>query len=161
MLKYLGASRQKMDDRGRFHLPVRWSESVAEAGEMVLTAGPRGSLLLLEREVWEETAGRVGLDILAGSERRWLRELFIGHAETVSADKNGRVLIAEALRNYAGLGDTNHVFLLGTGNAIEIWSQAKWDEEAEAARAAQQLFDLREDPGSASATQTPEAAPTA
>lgn len=146
MLKYLGASRQKLDDRGRFHLPVRWSEQVTKAGEMVLTAGPRGSLLLLERGVWEDTAERVGLDLLCGDRRRWLRELFVGHAEVVSADKNNRVLIAEALRAYAGLKDINAVFLVGTGNAIEIWAQAKWDEEAQAALSAEQLFDLHDDP---------------
>lgn len=147
MLKYLGASRQKLDDRGRFHLPVRWSDKVAEAGEMVLTAGPGGSLLLLEREVWEDTAQRVGQDILCSDRRRWLRQLFVGHAEEVSADKNNRVLIAEALRAYAGLRDINAVFLVGTGSAIEIWAQSKWDEEAQAATSAEQLFELRDDPG--------------
>jgi division/cell wall cluster transcriptional repressor MraZ len=148
MLTFLGASRQKMDDRGRFHLPVRWTEQVEAAGEMVLTAGPNGSLLLLDRSTWEETAARIGTDLLAGQRRRWLRELFIGHAEPVHADKNQRIQIADALRGYAGLKDLNAVFLLGTGNAIEIWSQAKWDEEAATALAAGQLFELRDDPGS-------------
>ena len=148
MLTFLGASRQKMDDRGRFHLPVRWSEQVGEAGEMVLTAGPNGSLLLLDRKTWEETAARIGVDLLGGNRRRWLRELFVGHAEFVRVDKNNRILIADALRGYAGLRDLNSVFLMGSGNAVEIWSQARWDEEAEAALAAEELFELRDDPGS-------------
>lgn len=159
MLKYLGASRQKMDDRGRVHLPVRWSSSVASAGEMVLTAGPRGSLLLLEPKVWEETAARVGVDLLCADRRRWVRELFIGHAETVTVDKNDRIQIAEGLRAYAGLRDISAVFLLGSGNAIEIWSQAKWDEEMNSAVKADQLFDLHDDPGPSSATAAPEVKP--
>ena len=159
MLKYLGASRQKMDDRGRVHLPVRWSSSVAAVGEMVLTAGPRGSLLLLEPKVWEETATRVGVDLLCPDRRRWVRELFIGHAETVAVDKNDRIQIAEGLRAYAGLRDISAVFLVGSGNAIEIWSQAKWDEEVAAAGKADQLFDLHDDPGPSSVTSAPEAKP--
>ena len=98
MLTFLGASRQKMDDRGRFHLPVRWSQQVEDAGDLVLTAGPNGSLLLLDRSTWEETSQRIGSDLLCGDRRRWLRALFVGHAEFVSVDKNNRILIADALR---------------------------------------------------------------
>jgi len=148
MLTFLGASRQKMDDRGRFHLPVRWAQQVAEAGELVLTAGPNGSLLLLDRPTWEETARRIGSDLLCGDRRRWLRALFVGHAEFVAPDKNNRILITDALRGYAGLRDLNSVFLMGSGEVIEIWSQAKWDEEAGAALSADQLFELRDDSGS-------------
>lgn len=137
-----------MDDRGRFHLPVRWSQQVEDAGDLVLTAGPNGSLLLLDRSTWEETSQRIGSDLLCGDRRRWLRALFVGHAEFVSVDKNNRILIADALRGYAGLRDLNQVFLLGAGSVIEIWSQAKWDEEAKAALSADQLFELRDDPGS-------------
>ncbi len=143
MLKYLGASRQKMDDRGRFHLPVRWSEQVEEGHEMVLTAGPSGSLLLLETKAWEETAQRIGLDLLCDSRRRRLRQVFVGHAEKVRVDKSNRVLINDALRGYAGLRDLNAVYLVGAGEAIEIWAQTRWEEEAEAAKAEPQLFDLR------------------
>jgi division/cell wall cluster transcriptional repressor MraZ len=142
MLKFLGASRQKMDDRGRFHLPVRWAEQVSEGQELVITAGPSGSLLLLELEAWKETAERIGFDLLCDSRRRRLRELFVGHAEMVHVDKNSRVLIADALRTYAGLKDLNAVYLIGAGSAVSIWPQVRWEAEASAAIAEPQLFDL-------------------
>ena len=45
------------------------------------------------------------------------------------AMKNARLEVdvrTDALRGYAGLGDLNAVYLVGSGNSIEIWSQAKW-----------------------------------
>ena len=147
MLKFLGASRQKLDDRGRFHLPVRWSEQVEAAGEMVLTAGPSGSLLLLEPDTWEGAARQIGFDVFCDPRRRRLRQLFVGHAEKVTADKAGRMQIAEPLRRYAGIDDLRAVYAVGTGNAIEIWSQEKWDEEMASTTSKPELFELY-DPGS-------------
>jgi len=136
-----------MDDRGRFHLPVRWSEQVGNAGEMVLTAGPDGSLLLLQRETFEQAAARIGDDLFCGVARRRLRSLFVGHAETVSVDKSNRVLIAETLRSYAGLDDAAAVYLVGSGSAIEIWQKQRWEVQAEAAKDDASLFDLEQGPG--------------
>ncbi len=150
MLKYLGSSKQKLDDRGRFYLPQRWQEGVQAAGEMVLTAGPHGSLWLLDRPTWEQEVARIGSPLLGESDRRMLRALLVGHAEMVTADKNARVLISEALRAYAELDDVANVYLVGSGPLIEIWAWNKWDERVRAAKANPQLFDLPQRSGSVS-----------
>ena len=126
MAAFHGASKQKMDDRGRVHLPVRWSDAIAAAGELVLTAGPMGSLLLAQRGAWQKAADQIGDQLLTDSHRRRLRSLFVGHAEFVSPDKANRVLINEALRGYAGLGDLGAVMLVGAGQSIEIWAPGRW-----------------------------------
>ena len=41
-------------------------------------------------------------------------------------DKQGRVLISSALREFAGLD--KEVVLVGVLNRVEIWDKAKWDE---------------------------------
>ena len=40
--------------------------------------------------------------------------------------KQGRVLISSALREFAGLD--KEVVLVGVLNRVEIWDKAKWDE---------------------------------
>ena len=142
-----GASRQKLDDRGRCHLPVKWVDQVRERGDMVLTAGPKGSLLLLEREAWEEAAARIGQDPLVSDVHRRLRSLFIGLAEAVTPDKTNRIVIGEALRQYAGLDEMNAAFLAGLGHSIEIWAQPRWQAETAAAVDEQQLFAMQDTPG--------------
>lgn len=41
-------------------------------------------------------------------------------------DKQGRVLISSALRDFAGL--EKEVVLVGVLDRVEIWDKAKWDE---------------------------------
>ena len=41
-------------------------------------------------------------------------------------DKQGRVLISSALRDFAGL--EKEVVLVGVLDRVEIWNKAKWDE---------------------------------
>src|SRR5262245_37568437 len=122
MQKFLGSQKQKLDDRGRFYLPQRWQEAVQAAGEMVMTAGPSGSLWLLEWAAWEQEVERIGTSLLGDADRRMLRSLLVGHTEPVAADKNARILISEALRGYAELNDAATVYLIGSGHLIEIWA---------------------------------------
>lgn len=160
MLTYTGASKQRMDDRGRFHLPQRWQDAVQQAGELVITAGPNGSLWLCERETWEAEVGRLGAELLCSPERQMLRSLLVGHAETVSADKNHRILVSEALRTYADLDNVSAVYLVGSGSVIEIWDWRVWEQRVQAAKANTKLFDLQNQSGSNS-TESPAPVPSA
>ena len=152
MQKFLGSQKQKLDDRGRFYQPQRWQQAVQAAGEMVLTAGPNGSLWMLEWATWEQEVERIGAALLCDPDLRMLRSVFVGHAEPVIADKNARVLISEALRNYAELTDAASVYLIGSGHLIEIWAFGKWDELVRDAKVNQQLFDVTRHSGSNSTT---------
>ena len=145
---FLGASRAKLDDRGRLHLPQRWQEAFGEAGEMVLTAGPMGCLWLLQRAAWQEMVDQLGGSLLRNGHSLMVRSLLIGHAEEVTVDKNQRILVNEALRSYANLTDANATFLVGSGQVIEIWSQATWDQQVAAAKANVSLFDQINQSGS-------------
>ena len=53
------------------------------------------------------------------------RFLFSGAAE-LEPDKQGRVLIPQPLRDYAGL--TKDVVIIGTGLKAEIWDLDRWNE---------------------------------
>ena len=46
-------------------------------------------------------------------------------------DGAGRVLISPALRSYAALD--KRVMLVGQGNKFELWDEAKWQVQQEAA----------------------------
>jgi len=41
-------------------------------------------------------------------------------------DKQGRILLPQELRNYAGI--TKNVVSIGVGSRVEIWSEEKFDE---------------------------------
>ncbi|MFR0855155.1 division/cell wall cluster transcriptional repressor MraZ [Ruminococcus sp.] len=53
--------------------------------------------------------------------KRWL---FSG-AAALQPDKQGRVLIPQELRNFAGL--EKDVVVVGANNKAEIWDRSRWD----------------------------------
>ena len=57
---------------------------------------------------------------------RTFTRFFLGSAVEGVLDKQGRVLISSALRDFAGL--EKEVVLVGVLDRVEIWDKAKWDE---------------------------------
>ena len=53
-----------------------------------------------------------------------LQRLLIGHATECEMDGQGRFLIPEPLRRFAGLD--RKVALIGQGNKFEIWDEDAW-----------------------------------
>ena len=83
---------------------------------------------------WERIERDVqDLPTLNPAVRRFQR-LVLGYASDLDLDSNGRVLLPGALREYAQL--EKRVVLVGQGNKLELWSEALWEDECEAALAA-------------------------
>lgn len=44
----------------------------------------------------------------------------------IEMDSNGRILLSQSLRDFAGLDKT--VVLVGVGNKFELWDEEKWNK---------------------------------
>ena len=55
-----------------------------------------------------------------------LRRLYVSAAVECEIDEQGRVLVPNALRDYASLH--KDVLWAGMVNMVELWSREKWDE---------------------------------
>jgi len=53
----------------------------------------------------------------------------IGHATDLELDNSGRILLPQALRDYAGL--QKHVALIGQGKKLELWDLDSWTSQRE------------------------------
>jgi MraZ protein len=60
--------------------------------------------------------------------------MFVAGASSESADSQGRVVIPQALREYAGLA--KDVVLLGQIRRVEIWDKGEWERYRAVAEAA-------------------------
>ena len=60
--------------------------------------------------------------------------MFVAGASSESADSQGRVVIPQTLREYAGLA--KDVVLLGQIRRVEIWDKAEWERYRTVAEAA-------------------------
>ncbi len=129
---FRGINSATLDAKGRMALPARVRETVSSVsdGHLVVTIDTEERCLLLyPLPMWEVVQGKLeSLPNVKPSSRK-LQRLLIGHATDLEPDANGRVLLPQKLRDYAGLD--RKLVLVGQGNKVEIWSEPRWEARME------------------------------
>lgn len=123
---FLGESTNKLDDKGRLSIPVKYRPQLAEGA--VVTRGLDQSLALYPQTEWQQIADRLAeLPMTDPAARRFLRLMLSGASE-VELDRQGRISLPAYLREYAGIKST--VIVAGVGSKIELWSDERWQAES-------------------------------
>jgi MraZ protein len=116
-----------LDEKGRLAIPTRYRGELLTtcSGQVIVTVGLDKCLLLYPLPEFEEIERKlVKLPSLNPHAKR-LQRLLMGHATECELDGQGRLLVAESLRHYAGL--ERKVALVGQGNKFEIWDEVLWN----------------------------------
>jgi len=129
---FRGVNTINLDAKGRMAMPARYREQLQSqcGGHLVATIDTSARCLLLYPiHEWDEIQRKIeSLPSFNPSSRR-VQRLLIGHATDLELDNSGRVLLPQALRDYAGL--TKRVALIGQGKKLELWDQDHWTAERE------------------------------
>ena len=119
---FLGEFEHAIDDKGRVAIPARFREELGEG--MVLTRGFDQCLQAFPRARWQELSAKVSSLSLGSAEARNLRRMLFANAAEVEVDRQGRILIPQNLREYAGLAE--QVVITGLDTYFELWSGERW-----------------------------------
>jgi len=116
-----------LDEAGRIAIPRSFREKL-QHGQVYLARGVDTCLRLYTVDGWaqrvEEIANVEDPDMVEGSEI-WLR--YFANTAPVDIDKQGRVLIPEDLREFAGLSKDCKV--VGMYRYIDIWDRERFMEK--------------------------------
>jgi MraZ protein len=141
---FLGTFTPKLDDKGRLILPAKFRGRLA-AG-LVATRGLDRCVFLFPVDEFMTVHERLRRAPLENKQARDYLRNFLGHAQDDVPDKQGRLLLSNPLRDYAGL--TRDVAVVGMGSRVEVWDAAKWEqylaegEDGYAATAAEVFADM-------------------
>ena len=119
---FLGEFKHTLDDKSRITLPAKYRERLAPG--IVMTAGTDRYVLVYPQDEFDKLADQVNALPLTGREAATLRRLLFVNANDAVPDKQGRVVMPEALREHAGI--STDVVIIGVGKFIEIWSPEEW-----------------------------------
>ena len=122
---FTGELTQKMDVKGRTVIPSKIRDNLAE--KLVVTRGIDKCLFAYPESAWTALQEKLSSLPFTDKKVRSFNRFFLGGAETLDADKQGRVLVPASLRAYASLD--KEVVWVGVGNRIEIWDIDKWNEQ--------------------------------
>ena len=125
---FRGEYSLSLDAKGRLAIPSRYRERLVEdcGSKLIVT------ISLLERclvvypyprwqRIEDELKDLPALDRQAQA----INHLLIGHAADCDMDSNGRVLLSQTLRNFAGLD--KRVMMVGQADKFELWDETGWN----------------------------------
>lgn len=119
---FLGTHTPRLDDKGRVFLPAKYRERLADG--LVVTRGQERCLYVFPMSEFERIATSMQSSPTSNRAVRDYQRVFLSGASDEVPDKQGRVTIPAALRQYAGL--THECTVIGAGSRLEVWDTAAW-----------------------------------
>ena len=118
----MGTYYHNMDAKGRMAFPNKLREQLGV--NFVITIGLEGCLYVYSNEEWEKFTEQ--LRTLSGPVAKQAIRKYAANAVVAEADKQGRILIPQNLREHAGLD--HDITVIGNLNRAEIWDTERYNE---------------------------------
>ena len=112
-----------LDAKGRLAIPAKLRDDLGAVFYVTLSADK--CLSAYSADSWKEFTDKV--NAMSYKDQRRMRPLY-AFATKVELDSQGRVLLPQNLRDYAGL--TKAVTVLGCNNHAEFWDSETWSAQA-------------------------------
>ncbi|NLW13709.1 MAG: division/cell wall cluster transcriptional repressor MraZ [Trueperella sp.] len=120
---FLGTYEPRLDDKGRLILPAKYRDQLQ--GGLVMTRGQEHCLYIFPMSEFENMLERLNQAPMTSKEARTYKRVFLSGANDQVPDKQGRVTIPVALREYASL--EREVAVIGSGAHVEVWDLDEWN----------------------------------
>ena len=120
---FIGEYNHTVDEKGRLAVPIKFRTKLARGA--VVTRGLDNCLFLYTGAEWKDLAGRLSKLPISRANTRAFARLMLAGAMDVSLDKQGRIILPDYLRKYAGM--SKNVIIAGLYNRLEIWDKEKWE----------------------------------
>ncbi len=121
---FMGEYNHTVDAKGRLIVPSKFREQLGD--EFVVTKGLDGCLFVYENTEWKVLEEKLHTLPLTNANARKFSRFFLAGATSCEVDKQGRILLPQILRDFAGI--EKDAVLVGVGSRIEIWARERWLE---------------------------------
>ena len=121
----VGQYTSKLTDKNRISVPSKIRGILGK--KMIVARWYENCLVLVSKNNWQKLIKRiVGKPSLIISPVRDIDRFIYGSAFEVETDDQGRFVLTEDLKQYAGIN--KEVIIVGLNDRVEIWSSEKWKE---------------------------------
>jgi MraZ protein len=121
---FIGEYQHTLDEKGRLAIPVKFRKKLS--GGAVVTRGLDNCLFVFSTGEWKKLAEKIAALPMTNADSRAFSRLMLAGAVDVETDKQGRVIIPDYLRQYAGL--KKDAVVAGVFSRMEIWDRATWNK---------------------------------
>lgn len=140
---FIGEYNHNLDEKGRLAVPKRFRSDLSKGA--VVTRGLDNCLFLYTKKEWQILAEKLAQLPFSQAKSRAFARLMLAGAMDVNIDKQGRIVLPDYLRSFAGLN--KQIVVAGLYNRLELWDMQKWEAyrknaEVQSTEIAEQMFDL-------------------
>ena len=121
---FVGAHERQLDEKGRLALPAPFRAHLGE--HCYLVFGDDQCVNVIPADSFEEMAHQLMARVERGEVSRHRQRAVSSSASLVTVDRQGRVVVDDKLRSYAGLSTEHTVVVTGNFTTIEIWSPERF-----------------------------------
>lgn len=121
---FIGEYHHSIDDKGRLAVPSKFKKDLTKGA--VVTRGLDNCLFLYTNAEWKELAEKLAKLPISKANTRAFARLMLAGAMDVSLDSQGRIIVPDYLRQYAGM--KKKVVIAGLYNRLEIWDETQWHQ---------------------------------
>lgn len=118
--KVTGEYQHALDNKGRIFIPAKLREELGQV--LYVTLSMDRCLSVYSEESWDSLTDKV--NALPYVRQRKMRPLF-AHAVRCEMDAQGRILLPQNLREWAGF--EKNVTVVGCNNHAELWDSDNWN----------------------------------
>ena len=124
---FRGNHLYSVDDKGRVAIPARFRDELSglQDSRLVVTRFKRRNRPCLDVypiSAWQRFEDRLGAERRFSRKRATFESWYVGAAQDVQVDAQGRMLIPPTLRDYAAIG--REVMFVGATEKFRIWDKA-------------------------------------
>ncbi len=116
---FIGEYQHNLDEKGRLAVPAKFRQLLTKGA--VVTKGLDNCLFVYTKTEWAKLAEKLAQLPISKANTRAFGRLMLAGAMELEIDKQGRVVLPDYLRKYAGL--TKKTIVAGLYNRIEIWNE--------------------------------------
>jgi MraZ protein len=120
---FLGTHTPRLDEKGRLFLPAKYRDELARG--VVLTKGQERCLYVFPKAEFDQIAEAMRPGPGASKTARDYARVFYASADDGIPDRQGRITIPLALREYAAL--QRDCVVIGANTRLEIWDATAWE----------------------------------
>ncbi len=120
---FIGEYNHSLDGKGRLAIPAKFRSQLK--GGAVVTRGLDNCLFLYPKKQWLELADKLSKLPISQANTRAFSRLMLAGAMDVDFDNQGRIMVPEYLRKFAGL--TKKAVVAGLYDRLEVWDEKKWN----------------------------------
>jgi MraZ protein len=120
---FIGEFQHSIDEKGRLAIPRKFRKELDNGA--IVTRGLDSCLFVYPVKQWKVLAEKLAALPFSTSRNRKMQRFFLAGATDVEADGQGRVVLPEHLRAYAGI--RKEVIVIGLFDRVEIWDVDAWN----------------------------------